>query len=251
MVGKILKRSKYVELSSKAARSDRLEALIEFVAQTKPKHLEESLKTGLKSEAQLFQDLFALDETNFKQNGYFVEFGATNGKSLSNSYVLEKYFGWNGILSEPARTWHADLLKNRNVNIDMRCVWSSSGESIEFREVKKSPQISTIDAFTNDDMHAKKRHNSITYAVETISLFDLLKHYDAPKEIDYLSIDTEGTEFEILKNFNFDKYKIRVITVEHNHTKNQQKLRSLLTNNGYKEMYSKWSDFDSWYVLTS
>lgn len=251
MIGKILKRSKYTELVSKAARSDRLEALIEFVAQTNPKNLQETLKIGLKSEAQLFQDLFALNETNFKKNGYFIEFGATNGISLSNTYVLEKYFGWNGILSEPARTWHADLLKNRNVNIDMRCIWSSSGESIEFREVKKSPQISTINAFTNDDMHAEKRHNSVTYTVETISLSDLLKHYDAPREIDFLSIDTEGTEFEILKNFHFDKYKFRVITVEHNHTKNQQKLRSLLTDNGYKEMYSNWSDFDSWYVLSS
>ena len=75
------------------------------------------------SNAQLFQDLFVLLETNFKENGYFVEFGATNGVNFSNSYLLERDFGWHGICAEPARGWHKDLYKNRKSHIETKCVW--------------------------------------------------------------------------------------------------------------------------------
>ena len=71
------------------------------------------------SKAQIFQDIFVLFMTNEKKGGYFVEFGATNGVTLSNTYLLEKSFGWEGILAEPARCWHARIerqqtLQNRN-----------------------------------------------------------------------------------------------------------------------------------------
>ena len=67
------------------------------------------LKAIRNSKSQLGQDIFALFEVGFKEGGYFVEFGATNGVSLSNTYVLEKEFAWGGILAEPAMRWHRDI----------------------------------------------------------------------------------------------------------------------------------------------
>ena len=64
------------------------------------------------SKSELRQDLFALSEVGFKENGFFVEFGATNGIDLSNSYLLETEFGWDGILAEPAKKWHEKLIVN-------------------------------------------------------------------------------------------------------------------------------------------
>ena len=70
------------------------------------------------------------------------------------------------------------------------------------------------------------------------------------KDVDYISIDTEGNEYEILKNFNFDRYKVRIFTIEHNFNKNKRyKIKKLLKNNGYKNVLRFISHMDDWYVL--
>jgi hypothetical protein len=83
----------------------------------------------------------------------------------------------------------------------------------------------------------------------TVSLNDLLNFYDAPKEIDYISIDTEGSEYEILSTFDFTKYKVKIITVEHNWTNNRQKIFDLLHANGYEQVHDNATMCDDWYVL--
>ena len=199
------------------------------------------------SKSQLAQDLFVLSELNFKKKGFFVEFGATNGINLSNTYLLEKKYKWNGILAEPARQWHNELLKNRDVFIEKNCVWTDSNKTLTFNEIG---ELSTIDTFSNSDMHNSERIKGHKYEVKTISLEDLLDKYRAPSVIDYLSIDTEGSEFEILSAFNFEKYKFRVITCEHNFTLNRQKIFKLLTSKGYLRKYINISKFDDWYVIS-
>ena len=185
--------------------------------------------------------------TNFKKNGFFVEFGATNGVDLSNTYLLEKEFGWNGILAEPSDGWHTALFENRNCFIEPNCVWNSTGEKLEF-DVTEFAELSTISQFSDGDIHASSRKFSKKIIVDTISLGDLLKKYDAPKKIDYLSVDTEGSEFEILSAFDFNEYQFNCITVEHNHTPQREKLYKLLTSNGYRRVLEHISRFDDWYV---
>lgn len=202
------------------------------------------------SKSQLRQDLFVLSEVNFKKNGYFVDFGATNGVDISNSFLLEKKFNWQGILSEPAKKWHHDLKKNRKANIDFHCVWKDTGVSLTFNEVD-DPKLSTIKEFSENDLHVNLRKKSKQYVVTSISLKDLLEKYKAPKLIDYLSIDTEGSEFEILKDFDFNSYKFKVITCEHNFNKNREKIYNLLIRNGYERKFSNISKFEDWYVLKS
>jgi FkbM family methyltransferase len=200
-----------------------------------------------RSAAQFRQDLFVLSELNFKREGFFVEFGATDGVTGSNTYMLEKDFGWKGILCEPARSWHRKLHENRSVAIETRCVWTNSGESIEFNEVC-FPELSTIGAYSSSDDYALIRERGTRYDVETISLVDLLEAYGAPREIDYLSIDTEGSEHAILQAFDFRKYEIKCITVEHNHTPMREQLCSLLTSAGYERRFQNISHVDDWYV---
>jgi FkbM family methyltransferase len=201
-----------------------------------------------KSKAQLGQDMFVLAELGFKKDGYFVEFGATNGIDLSNTYLLEKEMGWTGILAEPAWVWQDALKANRNCHISFDCVWSKSHELLPFNQASAA-ELSTIDTFSSVDEHAQARKTGDKYEVYTCSLLDLLKKYDAPKEIDYLSIDTEGSEFDILSAFDFDAYKIKVITCEHNFTPMREEIYKLLTSKGYTRKHTEFSRFDDWYVL--
>jgi FkbM family methyltransferase len=200
------------------------------------------------SKSQLGQDMFVLCELGFKTGGYFVEFGATNGVDKSNTYLLEKEFGWQGIVCEPARCWHKDLANNRNCNIATNCVWRESDLILTFNEVEYG-ELSTIESYSLSDNHRDLRKKGKTYNVDTISLEDMLVKYNAPREIDYLSIDTEGSEYEILSNFDFRKYKIRAITCEHNYSAQRDKIHSLLTENGYTRKYEEISEFDDWYLL--
>lgn len=203
------------------------------------------------SKAQLRQDLFVLSELNFKKNGYFVEFGATNGVDLSNTYLLEKHFNWTGILAEPAQIWHEELKLNRTAAIETKCVWESSNEKLLFNEVtddEHQGELSTIDKFTSSDRHSDRRKSGRKYEVETISLNDLLYLHNAPTTIDYLSIDTEGSEFAILAGFDFSKYNIKIITCEHNHTSAREEIHKLLTSKGFSRKFEEFSEFDDWYV---
>ena len=84
--------------------------------------------------------------------------------------------------------------------------------------------------------------------VETISLNDVVTKYFDDICPSYISIDTEGSEFEILNSFNFSKFKPAVFTVEHNFTKLQQKIDELMIRNNYSRIFRKLTSFDAWYI---
>lgn len=198
------------------------------------------------SQSQLRQDVFALAMNGFKRNGFFVEFGATNGKSLSNTYLMEKNFGWKGILAEPAIDWHESLKANRSCAIDTRCVWSASGETVLFTQAPRRAN-SSVSAY----VPIRRRLRGNTYEIGTVSLNDLLDHHGAPSQIDFLSVDTEGSEFEILNAVNWSKWSFGVITVEHMFTEKRQLIFDLLTGHGYHRVYEDASNYDDWYVSSA
>jgi len=199
------------------------------------------------AKSQIGQDILALCVNGLKRNGFFVEFGATDGVELSNTFILEKKFDWTGILCEPGQIWHKELERNRNCFIDTRCVWSESDELIDFAEASTA-WLSTVVDFQDSDLHSDARANSLVYQVKTVSLRDLLRTYNAPFEIDFLSIDTEGSEFSILRDFDFGEYRFNLICVEHNYTSSRDRLFDLLVSKGYKRVYTELSKFDDWYV---
>lgn len=210
------------------------------------RHLQES-------HSQIFQDLFVLYILGEKRDGFFCEFGATNGMELSNSLMLESTWDWKGICAEPARGWHPEFRKNRpKTTLETNCVWSVTGETLVFNEVR-ARALSTIDSFSTEDGHARKRRGrrSNTYEVQTICLTDLFRKYDAPSDLDFLSIDTEGSEYEILQHLDFESYSPKIIAAEHNYTENRELIHSLLKSKGYRRHMTKYSMFDDWYIHES
>jgi FkbM family methyltransferase len=204
------------------------------------------------SKSQLAQDLFVLSQLGKDTDKkFFVEFGATNGIDLSNTWLLEQAFGWTGILAEPAKIWHRQLAENRKCRIDHRCVYSESGLSLGFTEAKSAELSGISQEIHASDQHSKQRlEGNTSYLVPTISLNDLLTECSAPDVIGYMSVDTEGSEFTILNKLDFDRWKFMVITVEHNFCEpSRSKIRDLLLRNGYEQKFPDISRWDDWYVL--
>jgi FkbM family methyltransferase len=219
---------------------------LHFLAEIEPTNPTKLFNLLNRSKSQIFQDLFVINEVNYLRNGYFVEFGAFDGLTDSNTLFLEKCFDWQGILAEPSKEFFPKLKSNRkNNSLDNRAVYSKTGVNILFNETALS-SLSTIDLFSDSD--GWDRSNGIKYYVETISLHELLIQNNAPKRINYLSIDTEGSEFEILNSFDFESFEIDIITVEHNFNDSRSKIFNLLVSKGYSRKYERISSFDDWYV---
>lgn len=202
------------------------------------------------SKSQLGQDILGLSISGLDRPGFFVEFGAADGVALSNTFVLEKQFGWTGILCEPGANWHLSLDKNRNCVVDTRCVYSVSGDTVSFSE-NYLGELSSITKFASPRKQGILKRTLTSYQVETVSLKDLLDSHKAPKYIEFLSIDTEGSEFEILKGFDFHSYSFGAICVEHNYGPTRELIYSLLTENGYTQVHADLSEFDDWYIRSA
>lgn len=202
-----------------------------------------------RSKAQILQDLWVCFELGEKRDGFFVEFGATDGLRNSNTWYLEKELGWSGILAEPNPIWQSDLSVNRNASIETRCISSRSGELVSFLVTDDTdPELSGIERFSSADHFAKIRSKARRIELETISLDDLFDKYNAPQTIDYMSIDTEGSELDILSSYSF-RHKFKLISVENNR-ENERLVEELLASKGYVRVFRHFSQWDSWFIAT-
>jgi hypothetical protein len=180
--------------------------------------------------SQIGQDKWVHSVLGNKPNGYFVELGACDGLYLSNTLFFEKELGWNGICIEPNDNYFNKLLKNRNCNICNDLIYSVEGQNVNFALCDAVSGIidNNIGPFTSEEVYVSK---------VTTTLEKVLDRCNAPKIIDYLSLDVEGQEYNILSTFPFDKYKFRCITVEHNEPhqgpEQQMLIREILERNGY------------------
>jgi FkbM family methyltransferase len=196
------------------------------------------------SRSQLCQDLEVIKFYNNKENGFFIEIGASDGLNLSNTYLLEKQYKWKGICCEPIPNNFEKLVKNRPNSICYKeAVYNQSGLTLTFDIANSFDLLSGIakhiDRYKN---HVDK--NKTTIQVQTISLLDLLDKANAPSFIEYMSLDTEGSEFEILKNFDFGKYTFGLIDVEHNYIEPRRtEIKNLLLSKGYiYKGENRWDD---------
>lgn len=198
------------------------------------------------STSQLGQDLWVLERCGHKRSGFFVEFGAADGVLLSNSWLLETHMGWSGICAEPNPKFFERLQRNRRCQVTDACIGATTGEAIEFLLAEEyGGMVSDM----SRDHHAQRRQayyaeTSNRVRLVTESLDDLLRRLNAPREIDYLSIDTEGSELAILSAFPFDRWNIRLLTVEHNFSADRERIHELLSAHGYERTEAQWDD---WY----
>lgn len=109
--------------------------------------------------------------------------------------------------------------------------------------------MSGIGATQLDDQNAELRNNFREVQVKTISLNDLLDSYKAPPVIDFMSIDTEGSETRILNAFDFSKRRVRAFAVEHNFVQRDD-ITAIMQANGYTRLFPEISGHDDWWILS-
>lgn len=203
------------------------------------------------SNSQFRQDVVAMAVNDFAHERFFIEFGALDGVTDSNTLVLEKEYKWKGLLCEPGKGFHSKLFASRSSIIDTRAITNVTGETVQFKEMLTYTGLSGLEKYNYDDMHANTRRtgNSHVYEVETVTLTDLLDQYRAPHLIDYMSVDTEGSEPDILDVFDFSKYVCRFINVEHNYNEvNKQRVRNRLLSFGYRVVFEDISGIDDYFM---
>jgi FkbM family methyltransferase len=209
------------------------------------------------SRAQIGQDLLALlvhfantesPRDGLRERPYFVEFGACDGIAFSNTWILEKYFGWNGILAEPGLSYQRNLNYFRESSkISHSAVTSQSGQRLTFFENLDKPSLSGLQASEENSLADSK---FVSYEVETVSIQDLLDKFKAPKRIQFLSIDTEGNELPILQSLDFSKYSFDLVAIEVASRMENKGTTQFMDENGYRHLrqLAEISGGDSWYV---
>lgn len=177
---------------------------------------------------------------------FYVDIGAYDGLSSSNTAHFDINLGWNGICIEPHPDVFPDLEKNRPQSLNMNICVSSVDCEVDFLSVK-SPENSPVSwkpemlsgIYSEFSDQGKNRitndlsiHGGSTEIIKVKSrpLNDILKENSITK-VDYLSIDTEGSEYDIISSVDFDYFDIRIITAENNSGSND--VKKLLEQKGY------------------
>lgn len=143
----------------------------------------------------------------------------------------------------------AKLHATRSADIDTRCVWDRSGETVELL-LTEDPELSTVFDHADADLHTANRESTALrrVGVTTVSLNDLLVEHEVPERFDFLSIDTEGTELRILQALDMQRYRPTLVAVEHNGRAEQESaMDALMAANGYHRRMRHLSDWDAWY----
>jgi FkbM family methyltransferase len=196
------------------------------------------------SYSQSAQDRFVIEAIfRGKRNGFFVEAGAGDGRWISNTLLLELRYGWTGILVEPTSAFELLKVNRPNCRLENSCL-ASVPKMVTLVEIYDTGQAAISPAAQNNlllsrtvdhapealaqmDSHWGRAQRQ--YEVQAHPLADVLKAHDAPQYIDYLSLDVEGYEYEILSTFPFEEYRFGCLGIE----RPPQILIDLLVTNRY------------------
>jgi FkbM family methyltransferase len=200
--------------------------------------------------SQIHQDEWILRATQFKQKGYFVEIGGHDGVANSNTINLEHHFDWNGIIVEANPRWYKEICKNRSCITVNYAAFSEPGQELEFVD---AGAVGGLMSHLQDDIHAGFRQQQIktgsVIKVPSARGDEILARYSAPEYIEYMSVDTEGSELEVLKSIDFYQWKVALLTIEHGGQEDKrQDIWEHMKVYGY-ERIRVW--FEDWYYHIS
>lgn len=187
-----------------------------------------------------------LNETFFhgQSHGTFVDIGAYDGKTISNTYFYESELGWSGVCVEPLPKAYKKLKRNRSCKT-INCAIGGENKIVKFLEMdsKNFPELAMLSGelcyFPAESLQhyenflAKYDGKCRIFDVQMRTLNDILEESHL-YHIDLLSMDIEGGELKVLKTLDFDKFKIRVILVENNERENNPLIQEFLESKRFR-----------------
>lgn len=184
--------------------------------------------------SQYYQDYY-LFTRHFKyltRPGIYVDVATNHPISISNTYFFDRCLRWHGICVEANDEYYEPIFLERSCRLVPTCVGSKEGEVVQFGMYGG---LGGILGGTYKSMKRFHMQNN-TYAKQlrcatmrsVTSMFSI-------REIDYLSLDVEGHELEVLKGFDFEKVKINVMTVE-SAQKKLVRIEKFLSSVGYRRL---------------
>ena len=199
------------------------------------------------SRGQLAQDLFALFV--HPGPGIYLDIGAAHPSHISNTKLLEEK-GWNGVLVEP-NPFFTEKIKSERKALLLPCAVTPQPTGPAVLEVAEDPEFSRLAGMAEVDPGERqgKRATARAIEVQTVDIVSVCKTVHAEfRTLDFVSLDVEGLEYDILLNFVFAELAPSVICVEHNSAASEQKISGLLESKGYVRTCRDISKWDAWFV---
>lgn len=202
------------------------------------------MRYGEHQKAQLLQDLAYLKFFYPPPGeGFFVEVGVGDGTHLSNTFLFEREFGWSGLLVEPNPRFHEAIRNTRQARLDTRAAFNADQQAT----LLLAEELSQLSGVGAADEHTRVGSE---IDVSTSTLTRILDEADAPARIDFMSVDTEGSELEVLKGLDFERYRVDFLSVEHNFVGDKRSaLRRHMQSAGYRCVSTAASFWDDWFIL--
>ena len=183
-----------------------------------------------------------LENNIFKgyKDGFYVDVGAYDGITINNTLYFEKNNNWTGINIEPNKKVYNNLLVNRPNNINLNCAVCNSDSEADFylntgytemiSGLKDNYDPRQLQRLQNENIQTGSNTEVVkvkTKKLETIFIENNITH------VNYLSIDVEGSEFEVIKSINFNTVFIDVIGFENNYIDNSNTIIKYLLNKNF------------------
>lgn len=183
------------------------------------------------------QDEWVLSILGMDRPGFFVDVGAGDPYEDSNTHLLRHAYGWRGVAIEPRLDMYQKLLDIPAVQ-PVHAVVSPSFKYSPYNRMARFYRHKTIPTHsTTRSPFISKALDYDLVQVPQYSLYKILNLCDAPKTINYLSLDVEGDELQILNGFPFSEYCFECITVEHNQNEqDRSSIHNILVPEGYQRV---------------
>jgi FkbM family methyltransferase len=194
------------------------------------------MDTGLSFPGQAGQDLLAYLYFRGKRTGFFLDIGAHDGRTYSNSYVFEQ-LGWRGACVEPLPGVFERLRRNRRCDCYQAALAASGAPDAVFIHALGVDTLSGLEselAAGHEDWIVREGGRPERIRVTALTFSELMGNYPDLRTIDFLSLDVEGAEMSILKSIDFETYYFGLITVECVEEKEGEDLRVFMAGKGYE-----------------